>query len=125
MKPDPMDNVIVTQALVMPATTGRGSSKDAWITYAMQMRDNCVTLWSIIDRQSETIRQLNAEIDLLRDQIAKRKPKGGRPRTPDTKVAAIEADIVAGYSRRQAASRNGVTAMTVTRIAKRMQDRGV
>lgn len=122
MKTDPMDNLTVT-TIQQPPSHGPGSGKAAWVSYAMVQADNVGNLWSIIDEQSATIHELQAEIELLRKQIAKRKPKGGRPRTADKKVAQIEADIAAGYSRRQIASRCGVSAMTVTRIASRVAAR--
>jgi len=124
MKSDPMDDVNVTPARPLPPSRGPGSGKAAWVDYALHVHQNSVTLWGIIDDQSATIRELQAEVALLREQIAERKPKGGRPRTDDEKVARIEADLAAGYSRRQVASRCGVSAMTVTRVAQRVAARG-
>lgn len=124
MKTDPMDDVNVTAARAMPPSRGPGSGKAAWVEYALSQAQNGQTLWGIIDDQSATIRELQAEVELLRKQIAERKPKGGRPRTDDKKVARIEADLAAGYSRRQVASRCGVSAMTVTRVARRVAARG-
>lgn len=123
MKTDPMDNVDVTAARDLPPSRGPGSGKAAWVDYALHLHSNTATMWSIIDDQSATIRELQAEVELLREQIAKRKPKGGRPPTDDKKVASIEADLARGYSRRQVASRCGVSAMTVTRIAQRIEAR--
>ena len=122
MKTDPMDNVTVT-TIQQPPSRGPGSKKAAWVDYALSQSANSAALWGIIDEQSATIRELQAEVELLREQIAKRKPKGGRPRTDDKKVARVEADLAAGYSRRQIASRCGVSAMTVTRIANRVSAR--
>lgn len=46
-----------------------------------------------MDRQSQVIRELRAEIELNREQIVTRKPTGGRPRLSDDKVACIESDL--------------------------------
>lgn len=123
MKSDPMDDVTVTAGRALPPSHGPGSGKAAWVDAALHLNDQAATMWSIIDDQSATIRELQAEVELLREQIAKRKPKGGRPPTDDKKVASIEADLARGYSRRQVASRCGVSAMTVTRIAQRIEAR--
>ncbi len=40
----------------------------------------------IIDDQSATIRELQAKVSLLREQIATRRPQGGRPLTDDHRV---------------------------------------
>lgn len=123
MKSDPMDNVKVTTAR-RPPSRGPGSGKDAWVSYALDREENEGTLWKIIREQSAAIRDLQAEVELLRVQIAKRRPKGGRPRLEDARVAEIERDLAAGYSTRQIASRCAVSAMTVSRIAKRVAARG-
>lgn len=73
--------------------------------------------------QAITIRELRAENALLRKQIEERKPKGGRPQLEDKLKGQIEADLAAGYTMRAAASRAGVSAMTVSRIAARMKAR--
>ena len=75
---------------------------------------------SIMDLSGQV---LSGEVDLLRAQIAERKPKGGRTRLADERVAEIERDIEAGYSRRQVAARTGVSAMTVQRVAERLARR--
>lgn len=124
MKSDPLDEVNVTPARPMPPSRGPGSGKAAWVEYAIAQANNGAVLWGIIDDQSATIRELQAEIELLRAQIAERKPKGGRPRTPDAKLQRIEADLQAGLSKREAAKRNGVSAMTVVRVAQRVAARG-
>jgi hypothetical protein len=77
----------------------------------------------IVDRQSGTIRDLQAEIELLRKQIATRKPKGGKPRIDDAKTARIEAELEAGHSKRSIAARHRVSAMTVVRVAQRVAAR--
>ena len=119
MKSDPMDEVNRV-TVERPPSRGPGSGKEAWVRFALDMAESNGTLWEMVDRQSELIRELQAEIGLLRNQIAKRKPKGGRPPTPDHKIASIERDLAAGLSRRQIAARNGVSAMTVTRVAQRV-----
>lgn len=123
MKSDPLDEVNVT-TYSTPPTQGPGSGKAAWVAFAQDRVRNEQSLWGIIDDQSATIRELQAEIELLRAQIAERKPKGGRPRTPDAKLQRIEADLRAGVSKREAAKRNGVSPMTVVRVAQRVAARG-
>lgn len=122
MKSDPMDGVQVT-TIRQPPSRGPGSGKEAWVAYALDRADTCATLWQIVDEQSEAIRDLRAEIELLQAQIAKRKPKGGRPKLDDRRVAEIERDLAAGYSTRQIASRCAVSAMTVSRVAARVAER--
>jgi Trp operon repressor len=120
---DPMDRVTVRPGLAMPPTRGPGSGKSAWVAFAVEQAANAEALWTIIDEQSATIRELQAEVELLRGQIAQRKPKGGRPRIDDETAARIEADLAAGYSQRQVAARCNVSAMTVSRIARRVAAR--
>jgi hypothetical protein len=123
MKPDPMDQVEVIPARRVPPRGGPGSGKAAWVEFALDQVNNGAALWRVIEDQSATIRALNGEIELLRSQIERRKPKGGRPRTPDDKLQAIEADIARGLSRREAAKRNGVSPMTVVRVSRRAEAR--
>lgn len=123
MKPDPMDDVNVIPARNAPPSHGPGSGKSAWVEYGLHQAKNGGVLWGIIDEQSATIRELQVEIELLRSQIAKRKPKGGRPRTPDAKLQRIESDLSAGLSKREAAKRSGVSPMTVVRVAQRVAQR--
>lgn len=122
MKPDPIDSYTVT-TVTAPRLQGPGSGKAAWVAYAIDRAETCTTLWGIVDDQTATIRELRAEIELLRNQIATRKPKGGRPRIADSKVNQIEAELSAGHSKRSIASRHRVSAMTVVRVAKRMEAR--
>ena len=123
MKPDPMDRVNVTTARV-PPMQGPGSGKAAWVEFARARLDNEQTLWGIIEDQTATIRELQAEIELLRGQIATRKPKGGRPRTDDKTAARIEAALAGGMSQRKVARLCGVSAMTVSRVAARVAAKG-
>jgi hypothetical protein len=123
MKSDPLDDVNVT-TYQAPPSQGPGSGKAAWVAFAESRMTNEQSLWGIIEDQSSTIRELQAEVELLRAQIAKRKPKGGRPRTDDKKVLSIEADLQAGLSKRETAKRNRVSPMTVVRVAQRVAARG-
>ena len=122
MKPDPMDDVKVTSYRV-PPSQGPGSGKAAWVQFARARMDNEQTLWAIIADQTATIKELQAEVALLRDQIEKRKPKGGKPRTDDRTTARIEAALAGGLSQRKVARLCGVSAMTVSRIAARVAAR--
>ena len=122
MKSDPMEEIEVT-TIRQPPSRGPGSGKDAWVSYALERAQTCDQLWQIIDDQSAAIRDLEAEIRLMREQVARRKPSGGRPKLEDRRVAEIERDLAAGYSTRQIASRCAVSAMTVSRIAKRVAAR--
>ena len=122
MKPDPIESYHVTTTTA-PPSQGPGSGKAAWVAYAIERAETCATLWGVVDDQTATIKELRAEIELLRNQIATRKPKGGRPPTPDAKVNQIEAELSAGHSKRSIAARHRVSPMTVVRVAKRMQER--
>ena len=123
MKPDPMQSLNVT-TITAPPSQGPGSGKAAWVAFANNRAENVETLWGVIDDQTATIRDLQAEIELLRNQIETRKPKGGRPRIPDDKAQRIEAELEAGHSKRSIASRHRVSAMTVVRVAQRVAARG-
>jgi len=119
---DPAKELAAT-VVKRPPSHGPGSSKAAWQAFAEQAIDINVGLWDLIDDQSETIRVLQAEVKLLRDQIATRKPAGGRPRTPDKTVARIEHALAEGKSTREIANQFGVSAMQVSRIGKRRRNR--
>lgn len=122
MKNDPIDAYSVT-AITPPPTRGPGSGKAAWVAFAESRLEQCDILWTVIEDQSATIKELKAEIELLRTQIATRKPKGGKPRIDDTKVARIEQDLKEGFSKRSIAKRHRVSAMSVVRIAERLEAR--
>ena len=122
MKRDPLETYS-TSTVHWPPHRGPGSCKANWIKFAEGRVEQCAILNDVIDQQSETIRELNAEVALLRRQIETRKPKGGKPRTPDAKVQAIEAELLQGHSRRSIAKRHRVSPMTVCRIAERMRER--
>ena len=123
MKSDPMDNVNVT-TITTPPSQGPGSGKAAWVSFARDSAETCTNLWGIVDDQTAAIHDLQAEIELLRNQIETRKPKGGRPRIDDDKIRKIEAELKAGYSKRSIAVRHGVSPMTVVRVAERVAERG-
>lgn len=122
MKSDPIDRCSIT-TITPPPSQGPGSGKAAWVAYARERAETCTTLWGIVDDQTATIKDLQAEIELLRNQIATRKPKGGRPRISDDKVQRIEDDLAAGHSKRSIAARHRVSAMTVVRVAQRVAER--
>ena len=122
MKRDPLETYS-TSTIHWPPHRGPGSRKADWIKFAEGRVEQCEILNQVIEQQSETIRELNAEVALLRRQIETRKPKGGRPRTPDAKAQAIEAELSQGHSKRSIAKRHRVSATTVVRIAKRMRER--
>ena len=122
MKRDPLETYS-TSTIHWPPHRGPGSRKADWIKFAEGRVEQCEILNQVIEQQSETIRELNAEVALLRRQIETRKPNGGRPRTPDAKAQAIEAELLQGYSKRSIAKRHRVSATTVVRIAKRMRER--
>ena len=119
---DPLDDY-ARNTITRPPAQGPGSGKRAWVDFGLEMSRANATLWQVIDGQSDTIRKLNAEVELLKRQIARRKPKGGRPETPPEVRAAIEADITRGLSRREVAKLHKVSAMTVQRVAERMAAR--
>ena len=122
MKRDPLETYS-TSTVHWPPHRGPGSGKAAWEAFAAERVEQCAILNDLIEQQSETIRELNAEVALLRRQIETRKPKGGKPRTPDAKAQAIEAELLQGHSKRSIAKRHRVSPMTVCRIAKRMRER--
>ena len=123
MKTDPMAGADPA-TIPPPPLRGPGSGKDAWVAFAREVARSNELLWQAVDQQSAVIRELEAELTLQRRQLARRKPKGGRPRLSDERAAGIEAELAAGdYSRRATAVRHGVSAMTVSRLAARMAER--
>lgn len=122
MKSDPM-NQVTTGTIRRPPARGPGSGKEAWIEYACRRDDTCDLLFDIVDQQSAAIRELQGEVALLRRQIAERKPKGGKARLDDATTARIERDLAAGLSQRKTARKHGVSAMTVSRVARRVAAR--
>jgi len=121
MRDDPAD--VPTEYIKTPPWRGPGSGKVAWQQYAVELAQSNHSLGNLIDQQSAVIKELQGEIELLRQQIDRRKPPGSRERTPDDKVARIESEIRKGQSTREIARRFHVSAMTVSRIGKRMRQR--
>jgi len=112
-----------TVTVKIPPTHGPGSGKEAWKALALTALDMNDSLSAIIATQREVIRDLQAEMGLLRRQIADRKPKGSRPKTPDETVEAIERAFAKRNSTRAIARAYGVSPMTVSRVRKRVQAR--
>lgn len=114
----------LTQGPVQPPWQGPGSGKRAWQDYAIAVSEANASLSLVIHEQRDALDELRAELMLLRKRVTERKPKGGRARTPDAKVARIERELrdKAG-STRSIAERYSVSPMTVSRIAKRMRER--
>jgi len=117
-------NTAETTIIRRPPSQGPGSGKAAWVAYANELSSGNHFAFETIDQQSATIRDLQAEIELLWKQIETRKPKGGKPRIDDAKTARIEAELEAGHSKRSIAARHRVSAMTVVRVAQRVAARG-
>ncbi len=57
-------------------------------------------------------------VGALAPRLGEQKTKGGRPKVSERTTAGIRADLAAGLSQRQAAARNGVSAMTVSGLAR-------
>lgn len=125
MKRDDPGKQKTSSGRTYPPASGPGSGKDAWRAFAVDVVEFNLGLGQIIDEQSATIAELKAEIELLRRLIATRKPKGGRKPTDDDTVQRIEVALIAGASTRSIAQRYKVSAMTVSRIHKRMDSRKV
>src|SRR5689334_11666456 len=119
MKTDPSDTVETT-TFRWPPAYGPGSGKAAWKDLAYRFQEANEGLTLVIEEQRETIRDLEAEVRLLREQIATRKPKGGREGLPQETVNQIERAIEAGQSTRTIGARFRVSPMTVSRVRKRM-----
>ena len=122
MKPEP-NAELETFAVKLPPAVGPGSGKEAWRALALKMLDANDNLSAIIKEQTAALRDARAELELLRRQIATRRPPGGREPLADEKVARIENAIRTGESTRSIATGFKVSAMTVSRIGKRMRTR--
>lgn len=115
---------VQTRQLQLPPSRGPGSGKDAWVRQALELLDANSGLSRVIDDQSELIRDLKAEIELLRRQVAERKPKGGRAALDDRTVTRIEEALEhKGATCRSIARAFGVSAMSVSRIKSRVRAR--
>ena len=101
-----------------PPMTGPGGTKQAWQAFALRVAAAAIDWRNLAHFHAETIEKLQAENAELRERIASRRPKGGRPPIDDEKAARIRADVQAGLSRRAVAARHGVSAMTVTRLSR-------
>ena len=122
MKPDPTEQV-VTRQHKFPPSRGPGSGKAAWVAEAMSLQAANESLAEVIEGQAGLIRELQAEVELLRRQIAERKPRGGRARVDDDRVSRIERALEQGGRVRHVAKAFGVSPMTVSRIAARKRAR--
>lgn len=103
-----------------PAQNGPRGGKANWIVYADKLEAANVSLAALIREQAEVIRDRDAEIALLRQQIATRKPKGGKPRTPQSTIDRIESALRQGLPARYIGKQFHVSAMTVSRAKKDM-----
>ena len=106
-----------------PPSHGPGSGKEAWRDFALEALVCNEGLAATLRLQVETIADMRGEIALLRRQIASRKPAGGREPISDEKVARIENALRSGESTRSVARGFRVSAMTVSRVGKRMRER--
>lgn len=106
-----------------PPARGPGSGRAAWIALIEQIAEANKSLEGMCRAQADVIRDLEAEVALLREHIATRKPKGGRERTPEQTISAIERALSEGYSTRKIGELYRVSPMTVSRVRKRMDDR--
>lgn len=122
MRSDPGETV-KPSGIRMPRSSGPGSGKEAWRQYALHAVDANESLTAVIDDQSAMIATLKAEIELLRNQVASRRPPGAHPRISDDKAARIENALAMGSSTRTLARQFHVSHTTVARIGKRVEQR--
>ncbi|MCR8526366.1 hypothetical protein WB334_25700, partial [Escherichia coli] len=134
---------VTSTSIPWPPLNGSGSDREAWIAFAREVAKGNEEAWEVVDEQAARIASLEAEVAQLRDKLAERAPSEAQPDTPgpstlepadrqraddrsrtsrrmtseDTK-AAIRADLAAGLSQSEAARRNGVSAMTVSRLVR-------
>ena len=126
-----------------PPRSGPGSDKEAWVAFAREVAKGSEEAQEVLDEQSALIASLEAEVAQLRARLAERTPSKAQPDTPrpstlepadgelandkprdtrrkmsDATKAAIRADLAAGLSQSEAARRNGVSAMTVSRLVR-------
>lgn len=103
MKPEPKSD-IETHTIKVPPATGPGSGKEAWRALDLWAIEANAGLSATIKEQAEALRDVRAEVEPLRRQIAIRRPPGGREPLADDKVDRIEATIRTGESTRSIAS---------------------
>ena len=116
-----------------PPESGPGSDKAAWVAFAREVAKGNEEAWEVVDEQAALIAGLEAEVEQLRAWLAEREPaerestelgpaelqpRSGRRKTSEATKEAIRADLAAGLSQSQAAARNGVSAMTVSRLVR-------
>jgi DNA invertase Pin-like site-specific DNA recombinase len=119
---DPVDS-LQWRKLARPPSRGRGSGMTAWVEYGLTLSEANQGLRRVIEEQSAAIRALRGEVELLKRQVAERRPKGGRAPLPEETVARIEDEIAQGGSDRGIAARYRVSHMTVYRVRRRMWQR--
>lgn len=119
---DPVDD-IAFEVIPTPPNTGPGSGKAVWIAFAERVAKANIAGHDLLEKQGRVIAAMQAEIELLRNRIAERRPPGGRAPTPVGTVERIEQEIAAGGSDRAIAKRYRVSHMTVHRIRTRMRQR--
>jgi DNA-binding NarL/FixJ family response regulator len=106
-----------------PPASGPGSGKDAWRDFAVEIVESNIELVKTVDELNATIGELRMHINLLQQQLASRKPRGGRLPIDDERVKRIEAALASGTTMRQIAQRYKVSAMTVSRIKRRIKSK--
>lgn len=106
-----------------PAISGKGSTRDAWRAWAIRVSIANRELAECIDLQVAAIAERDAEIAYLKSKLRERQPKGSKSPLAQESVDRIEYDIRQGNSTRSIGKRYGISAMTVQRIKKRMEER--
>lgn len=96
--------------------------------FAQEVAKGNEEAWEVVDEQAARVASLEAELSVLRTQLAELepserappefKPRGSPRKTSEATREAIFADLAAGLSQSQAAVRNGVSAMTVSRLVR-------
>lgn len=135
---DPTHDEATSTPISWPPLSGPGSDKEAWVAFAREVARGNEEAWEVVDEQAVRIASLEAEVAQLRAQLAERQPaspelitlnpaedeppesvtKGSRRKTSKDTKEAIRADLAAGLSQSEAARRNGVSAMTVSRLVR-------
>lgn len=106
-----------------PPDHGPRSSRTEWKAFAYELVELIRHLNGNIDERNNELAYLRGEVELLRKQVAERKPAGARDVVPAATVKRIEAALQRGESTRFIAKQFGVSAMTASRIKKRMKAR--